>query len=343
MMSNQLSIIPGRAISKNAYDLSEINFLHSSLDKLSGKRVIFRSDFSKESIQLQSFDSKLSANAPEIREFSSSPSERIIAGIDSSCVLVGETEDGSIYAGRVATVFGSKNGILTFCRQGPMIFYLNRESLLEAGALPKDKVNAIVSDVSLAERFIRIYLERTAQLNAARSVSDAIVVVDGALQRSSFELRQFSMHELQMSCAEGSNQLIGFSKGSSIKDVSNAASALGALSKGSVYVDITEAVRAFSHRVGGNKVVAAKFSATAQVFRVDFSSHNAEDESQILADLKYNDVRFRGYPETLRLAHHMSVFDSSTISSVRGYLSKRYGLVQVPSDDLRATVLGKLV
>jgi hypothetical protein len=37
------------------------------------------------------------------------------------------------------------------------------------------------------------------------------------------------------------------------------------------------------------------------------------------------------------------VFDSSTISSIRSYLSRKYRLINIPSDDLRATILGKLV
>ena len=61
----------------------------------------------------------------------------------------------------------------------------------------------------------------------------------------------------------------------------------------------------------------------------------------MLGDLKANYLFFRGYPETLRLAYHLAVFDSSTISSIRGYLSKKYRLIHIPSDDLRATILGK--
>ncbi len=343
MMSNQLSIIPNRTMSKNLFEQVGVDFFPSSLDNLAGKRVIFRHDFSKEAIVLRSMASERSVIPSNVKEFAASPRERVVAGIDSSCALVGETEDGSIYAGRVTTVYGSRYGIQTYCRQGPFIFYLDSKSLLAGGTVPREKVYAIVSESTIAERFIRILMERSAQIHAARSVSDALIVVDGALQRSSLELRQFSLHDLQRSCAEASNELVGFSKGSSVKDVSNAANLLGSIAKGSVYIDITEAVRAFSKRIGNNKVVAAKFSPTATVFRVDFSSNNAEAESQLLADLKYNDVRFRGYPETLRLAHHMSVFESSLISSIRSYLSTRYHLIQVPSDDLRATVLGKLV
>jgi hypothetical protein len=343
MMSNQLSVILEASISKTTFDAPDLRILHSGLETLSGKKVIFRSDFSRESIPIQSFHSQKSPGTSKIIKFSETPQEKLVAGIDSSCVLVGETEDGSIYAGRVTTVYGSKSGIQTYCREGPFIFYLHNKLLLNSGLIPRDTARAITSEVTIAERFIRMYMERSALLHVSKSVSNCIIAVDGSLQRSSLELRQFSIQEAQRACAHSFNELIGFSKGSSLKDISDATSLLSALDKGSVFIDITDAVRALSRRIGSNRVVAAKFSSASTVFRVDFSCDNTENDAQVLSDLKFNDVRFRGYPETLRLAHHMSVFDSSTVSSVRSYLSRNYGLVHVASDDLRARVLGKLV
>jgi len=101
-------------------------------------------------------------------------------------------------------------------------------------------------------------------------------------------------------------------------------------------------VKVFTPSFAG-RVLVARFSQNSRVFRVDVSRVNVEEDSQVLSDLKQNDLLFRGYPETLRLAHHLAVFDSSTISSTRSYLSRKYGLIHIPSDDIRATILGKLV
>lgn len=345
MLTNQLSVIPQSVNHKYIPQQVDFTFLHSNLSQLVGKKVIFRTDFSREPLALQSFGSQKGGVPDCVREFSNHSRERIVVGIDSSCALVGEAEDGSIFAGRVTTVYRSQNGVQTYCRAGPIIFYLNYEWFSKSfgSSIPKGKLHAIISEVSVAERFVRIFLERQAQLQAAKSLSDAIIAIDGSLQRSTLESREISIHEVQRVASENLNELVGVSKTSNIREISGAAAALNALKRGSVFIDITDAIRAVSQRVGSNKIVAAKFSATAPVFRVDFSSSNGEDESQILADLKSNDVFFRGYPETLRLAHHLSVFDSSTISSIRSYLSRRYRLIQIPSDDLRATVLGKLV
>ncbi|MHB1908991.1 MAG: DNA double-strand break repair nuclease NurA [Nitrososphaerales archaeon] len=343
MMSNQLNVIPSNKIElENQFSKS---LLAGDLGNLTGKRVIFRTDFAKEPLALGSLASQTVTFHSVPQEFSKSSRERRVAAIDSSCVLIGETEQGAIYAGRVATVFSKKGMIQEYCRAGPVIFYLDpsvsdsRLKSMISGKLWR----LVLLDRSIAERFIRIHLERIAQVRAAESLSDGIVLLDGSLKSSPLEPVGSTLRDLERVCEASLNQLIGFSKASSLRLISNAASALQSYEKSQVFIDITSSVRALIPSFGKSEVTVAKFCSNSPVFRVDASSANSEDKSQVFSDLKYNDSFFRGYPETLRLAHHLSVFDSSTISSVRSYLSKQYGLVAVPSDDLRATILGRFV
>lgn len=349
-MNNQLNILPSNKVGSGYVSL-EREFsreaISSGLGSLAGKKVLFRTDFSKESIPLQSFSQGTSHSIKYmIKEFSSCPRTRTIASIDSSCALIGETEEGSIYAARVATVFSRGGAIQRYSRAGPVIFYLE-PSMIQRGlgsTISKKIINLILLERSTAERFIRMYMERKAQIEAASLVSDSIIVVDGALRTSILEQRNCTLGHLQDVCEANDNQLLGFSKASSLRLVSNGAGYLQSQPRSQIFIDLTEFIRALLPGIGSNnKVAVAKFAANSTVFRLDFSSSNIEEESQLLSDLKYNDSFFRGYPETLRLAHHLSVFDSSTVSSIRGFLSKKYGLVQIPSDDLRATILGKFV
>jgi hypothetical protein len=267
--------------------------------------------------------------------------------VDSSCILIGETEDGAIYSGRVATVLARDRKIATYCRAGPVIFYITPRTVrtILGSSFYSKIANVILMDKNAAERFIRIHLERTALLSIARKVMDSIVLVDGALRSSVFERMNDSFKQLEKTCEEQGNQLTGFSKSSTLKVVTGAATSLQASTEGRRFIDLTESLRAIFPLIsrGDNRIVVAKFSQSSPVLRVDFSSLNSEDPAQILCDLKYDDSLFRGYPETLRLAHHLSVFDSSAVSSIRSYLSRNYGLIRVPSDDLRSTILGKLV
>jgi hypothetical protein len=345
MMNNQLSLVPTVGLLHNLVDIESMTEnLDNSLTNLVGKKVFFRSDFSKEVIPLQMSESITKALPYQIRNFAPNPRERQVIGIDSSCALIGETEDGPIFAGRVAIVSSSKTNARTHCRAGPFIFYMNQKTLMEelSSTLPRKVIRAILSDTALAERFIRIRLERSAQLQVARSNSDAIILIDGSLKSSALETSALCLRELERSAEENFNQLVGFSKTSSIKFVSNAAGMLQSTGKSNSYFDITDPIKIFVQRLE-SRVLVARFSPNSQVFRVDMSRVNAEEDSQVLADLRHNDIFFRGYPETLRLAHHLSVFDSFTVSSTRSYISKKFGLIRIASDDLRATILGKLV
>lgn len=350
-MNNQLNVIPQNQINdsqdyldlRNAFNREN---LQSRLALLSGKKVFFRSDFTKEAIPLQTLgDMADSAAIPfQLRELSASPRERFVVAVDSSCALIGETEDGSIYAGRVAIVYASRSKIVKYCRAGPIIFYLDPQAIQsDLGSKVSPKVTRLVlNDRALAEKFIRLRLERVAQIEAAKLCSDSIILVDGSLRSSILEPHGLSLRELERASEENFNQVLGISKASSLRFISRTATALQSIRKSSVYIDATETVRALIPSIE-SKVLIAKFGSNCPVFRVDYSYKNAEAESQVLSDVKFNDVLFRGYPETLRLAHHLSVFDASTISSVRGFLSSKYGMVQIPSDDLRATVLGRLL
>jgi hypothetical protein len=347
MMNNQLNVVAQEVSGRPTFEDDILAFqFGSTLEGLAGKRVIFRTDFSKESIPLQSL-CKGVANITigSLKEFSKTPRERMVAAVDSTCALIGETEEGSIYAGRVATVLALKGCIQKYYRAGPIIFYLDPRTIKSSFGSCFDRKTsiALLLDRSIAERFIRIYLERRAQIQAAKSLSDAIILVDGSLRSSILEQRDNSLTNLQLVCEENLNQLIGFSKASSLRFISSAVSAIQSSKENQVYVDLTDSITSILPDRETNKIALVRFAVNSPVFRLDFSPSNFEEEAQLLADLKSNDRFFRGYPETLRLAHHLSVFDSSTISSVRSYLAKKYELVQVPSDDLRASILGKLV
>ena len=345
MMNNQLSLVPIPTPLRQLVDIEALSdSLDDSLADLTGKRVFFRSDFSKESIPLQNMESSARPLPYAVQNFAESPREREVIAIDSSCALIGETEEGSIFAGRVAIVSASKNRVRAHCRAGPFIFYMNQKSLSRAfnSKLSGRVSRAILSDTAIAERYIRIRLERSAQLQVAKTCSDSLILVDGSLRSSILETETLRLGELERATAENLNQLVGFSKTSSLKFISNAAAFLQSNGKGGNFFDITDTFRIFMQNLE-SRVLVAKFSQNSQVFRLDLSRANTEGDSQVLADLKYNDVFFRGYPETLRLAHHLSVFDSFTVSSTRSYLSRKFCLVRVASDDLRATILGKLV
>jgi len=341
-MATQLNILSqeSRPLIPVALDAGPLS---SDLDKLKGKRILFRNNYSKECIPLQSLSDPFNIlEILHLREFSPNPIKRRIAAVDSSCALIGETEDGAVYAGRVVAVHVTKSKGFTYSRLGPIIIYLQPNGKAGFCGLTKRAVRLMLSDKMLAERFIRTWLERWVQLDLAKNFENSLILVDGGLRSSDLEPQEFSLRVIEGKSQENSNQILGISKASSLRLISSLSSQLDSRVNGSIFLDVTDPIRTLTPCLRC-RVLVVRFSTNATVFRVDSSLSNSESDSQVLSDLKFNDVIFRGYPESLRLAHHLSIFDLSTVNSIRAYLSRKYGLVSIPNDDLRATILGKLV
>ena len=256
-MNNQLNLVPpSRDPSFSPFIEQQIDLksafqkdkLQSKLITLSGKRVFFRSDFSKESIPLQEPGNLSSSSGIpyQVRDIKCSSRERMVVGIDSSCALIGETDDGAIYAGRVAIVYASRSKIIKYCRAGPIIFYLDPSTLqTELGTHISAKIiRLVLYDRTIAERLIRTQLERMAQIEVCKTCSDIILLVDGSLRSSILEQKCLTLRDLERCCEENFNQLLGISKTTSIKFISKTASALQSLPKSQVYIEITDSIRA---------------------------------------------------------------------------------------------------
>ena len=75
------------------------------------------------------------------------------------------------------------------------------------------------------------------------------------------------------------------------------------------------------------------------VFRVDICSANGND-LKCLEKLIGNDIVFRSYPESLRIAHHLSTFTPTEVSSLKGFISRNYCAQVVDETATRKNILG---
>jgi hypothetical protein len=66
------------------------------------------------------------------------------------------------------------------------------------------------------------------------------------------------------------------------------------------------------------------------------------DISQSLGALLGNDVVAGGYPETLRLAHHISTFTSTEVTCLRSHILNNYDVTELAAEDIRRTLLGSI-
>lgn len=250
---------------------------------------------------------------------------RPVASVDSTCVLIGETSDGALYAARTAVGVSSEGSLKRFSRLGPVLVYVSNSGLagLRSG-LSSPEIGLLLSDHAVAERVIRNIIERRVIESLLSSGERLVVMADGSLKHP---FGQFSGSLPVVRKGEGC--LVGLSKWSNL-----------IFSEG-IMGSLTKAQGPAYHVVedGMVKTLLAKFSTDGLVFRLDLAG-SQEPLERVLGVVLWNDAFASGYPESLKAAHHLSVFSRAEDQALKALVTKRFKLKRLPTFPLRTVALG---
>ncbi len=250
---------------------------------------------------------------------------RPVASVDSTCVLVGETSEGALYAARTAIGISFEGSLRRFFRLGPILVYASGSGLAGLKShISSPEFAILLSDHAVAERVIRNTIERRVIEALMASEEDAVVMADGSLKHP---MGQFA-GSLPKSANAG-NTLVGFSKSSNLIFSERAVSSLSR-SEGAVFHKVDD---------GPLKTVLAKFTPDGLVFRLDVAE-GVEPVEKTLGRILWNDAFASGYPDSLKVAHHLSVFSHAEDQALKAYVTRRFKLRQLPTFSLRTIALG---
>jgi hypothetical protein len=260
----------------------------------------------------------------------------LVAAIDSSSVKLAETEDGSLYGIKcgIATAYGGRS--LMHFKIGPVLFYLSESSVHES-ELEERLSRLVLLDDDLAKRLIRVRAERAVQKEIARHFTNSIILVDGSLKASIFEDRERTISKISESCMLRKNMLIGISKSTRLKALDRAAAPLIKV-PGPAYIQVDDIVKSLIRNTLGSNLMVKLEKEGGHILRADIVG----DRSQSLGMLLGNDVVAGGYPETLRLAHHISTFTGTEMTCLRSHVLNSYDVTELAADDIRRTLLGSI-
>ena len=249
---------------------------------------------------------------------------RPVASVDSTCILVGETAQGALYAARTAVGISMEGSLRRFFRLGPILVYANSSGLSGLiPSIPPTEMDLLLSDHAVAERFIRNTIERRVVEALARSDGDSIIVADGSLKHPMGQLLPTVLRRLGKGRC-----FVGFSKSSNL-----------IVSEGAVSALSTARVPSFCPLSGGDvTTLLAKFTPDGLVFRLDLSC--PEPPEKTLGRILWNDAFASGYPDSLRIAHHLSIFSKAEDQALKAFVTKRFRVHQLHTFPLRKIVLG---
>ncbi len=249
---------------------------------------------------------------------------RPVASVDSTCILVGETPKGALYAARAAVGISCEGSLRKFFRFGPILVFASRSGLsgLSLRVSGRD-LGLLLSDHAVAERVVRNSVERRVVDALLGSEEELVVMADGSLRHP---MGQFSGG---MPRGRRSNALVGFSKSSSLIFSEGVVSAVSK-SRGPSYAVLER---------GEVSTVLAKFSQDGMVFRLDMLD-GPDTVEALLGRIIWNDAFASGYPDSLKVAHHLSIFSKAEDQALKAYVTRRFRLRQLPTFPLRKIALG---
>jgi NurA domain len=304
---------------------------------LKGKRIIFDS-IEQTTVPLRrdgSIDRPCTVTPRVIH-----PSEKVtfISAVDSSVIHLARTEEGRLYAAKSGIVISSGRRIRRHFRLGPILIYLTQESLRNS-KMDHNLGNLLLVDSSMAKRLIRIRLERAIQLVLSSHLNNSIILIDGALRSSVFEDYNCTIDKVAEMSTLNNNDVIGLSKNTSMTALNQFESLLKTVPC-SACIDTGCVVRGLARNtLGNNLLVKLGKNKNEYVLRADICSSNGDD-LDCLERLIGNDILFRSYPESLRIAHHISTFTTTEISSLKGFISRSCATEEVDQTTARKNILG---
>jgi hypothetical protein len=249
---------------------------------------------------------------------------RPVASVDSTCVLVGETAQGALYAARTAVGISVEGSLRRFFRLGPILVYASSSGLsgLIPG-LPSAEMDLLLSDHAVAERFIRNTVERRVIETLSRTEGESIIMADGSLKHPQGQLAMTLLRR------RGAGRcIVGFSKSSNLIMSEGAVSSLSTARRPSFYT--------IAH--GEVTTVLAKFTQDGLVFRLDLAG--PEPPETTLGRILWNDAFASGYPDSLKIAHHLSIFSKAEDQALKAFVAKRFRVRQLHTFPLRKIALG---
>jgi len=258
-----------------------------------------------------------------------------IIAVDSSSTTVAETEDGGIFAVKGGSCI-IRDGQTYFQKMGPFIAYLGLSNIDRISHAISTKLSyAVAVDKQMALRFLRNLTENMIIDNGINEIKKVQVLVDGSFKEPPFDLGRYSLMNIMKRHKEDA-RFLGISKSSSIR-------AIRALYGGFTgnwiqYADISTLIYSLSKGEFGRKLLI-KMDDDGFVFRADLDDYS--DPAYVLSSLKKSDHLMHGYPESLKVAHLLSIFTSAEVAGVKATVAGVASEVLL-GENMRKVLLGSL-
>jgi len=258
------------------------------------------------------------------------PSRRVVA-IDGASVTLGHIDGGVVGAVRATVVVREAGGRIKAERYGPyLIVATARNSQMIYDRLRKTVIgspaNVRAPHYTRMTDRVRGFLEKFLQLEAARSYTDSLILLDGSMRVGTFDTPKGFMKRVLRHAASKGSDVAAVSKRTGLTVESTGRSILSVLDgvDGACYANVKPYITQGHARYFGN-IYVCKLSRTGRVFRVDIPEGTPTGHAVILSELS-GLAGDSGYPEVLRMAHVLSAFTQVEVLELQAAAVRIYGM-----------------
>ena len=288
---------------------------------------------------LEGFEGRL-----EVIPVEPSPERVRVAAVDVACKRIGFTREGVICAVRGAVAWRDEYAY-HYRRYGPYTFHLSDGWIFQAfgEALPRS-LEASLNPLGLAAK-IQMLIERELQLQVCSTFKNSLILLDGSLSVVTGAGGRFSgklKEALEKARANGS-RVMAFAKSTKLLAEGETLKNLLALKlRPPCLIQVNESAGEPKRNFKSfGRIFLAKLGRESLGFRLDVDAGLKLEESlEAVGSLLSSDILVQGYPETLRMAHMLSVFTPLDILAIQRFLAENFGVKVRRSRSVRRLLFG---
>jgi hypothetical protein len=308
-------------------------------DALKGKKIMFTRD-EKNLFPVQGWGIRASPYCmTPITTIQPIIDNTMVSASDSSAIQIAETEEGSLYAVKSGIAISIGGNTLMHFKIGPILFYLSEQTIRNS-EIDHRLARVVLVDSHIAKRMIRMRVERAIQMKLCKHFDKSIILIDGSLKSSLFEDNNENIKNIAENCSLQQNSIIGISKNTRFKILDKISYPLTKIHC-PAYLEVDLIIKSLVRNTIGDNLMVKFDKNNSPLLRADVVTPNY-NKDEALGKLLGNDSIAEGYPETLRLAHHISTFTSIEVSCLKGHVLSNYDVTELAPEDIRKTLLGSI-
>ena len=313
-------------------DLTRLSF--ESIDRLKGEKlevenlVLYEENLNPpnldENLDLASFQVDVEKDILKI-----SPLEEYvqIVAVDVSVRKIGKTRNGVVCAFR-GTIVWKDEYAYHYTRYGPFLLYIVNNKNFSCLTFKNENLNHRLGKT-------QVFMEKIFQNHVFKNLKDSIVLLDGCLLNQNINLKMLDL------ARKNNNKVLAFAKQSNIYINGKPAIHLLAEKEPPCILHLTKPTTQKPIYQSLGWIFLTKFSHENYGFRVDADQNLSFDEVvNVFRKLLGNEIFIQGYPETLRVAHMLSILTNVEVLAIQRFLSEEYGIKILKSPNTRRMLFG---